>query len=974
MRKLIAFAFFLSIALLPILVGCKDSKNNSSTSSISSDITETSEYDSSDISSSDSDTTSIDETTSKSSPSKSTSKVSTIASSNPKPIEIKPTGVNKNIIITDMRVENYTNPVGIPTDKPRFSFVTTGPIKSVKAYRILVASKKELLTPGKADLWDSQYIGSSQTFQITYGGKPLASAKEYFWSVAVIDENNLISNYSAAASFETGLLKPSSDFKGKWITTDIPVATKYSIQPAPQLRKEFTVSKKIAKARLYTCGLGVQNIFINGQRAIDKELSPYNTLFDRVVYYDTLDVTKFIKTGNNAIGYILGNGHFNAFNGEAWSFNVAPWIDKMKLLMQLEITYTDGSIDRIVSDQSFKFSSSPVVYNEIRAGEIYDARLEQKGWDQPGFNDKDWKPALLADPPGDKIKGTHAVMKGVIAEPIRKVQEIKPVKVTKLYGNSGYTFDFGVNLVGFCKLNIKNPTPGQEISLLHGEEIRSSGTVTIDKIRAFAPIEYIHKDVYICRGDSVETWQPAFNYHGFRYVQVKGITEEQVEGLLTACVVNSDLRTAGTLTTSDSVLNKVQEITLRSTIGNFYYFQTDCPTREKNGWIGDISLSVEHTLSNFDAGNSYENYMETVRYNQKPSGGLPGVIPAHAYLKDTDTGPTWNAVIINVPYFNYKMYGNKKIILDNINAIENYIFYVSTVVGDDGLEPKNPSNTSELGDWCPPHSDDPGGYKCPVQVTSTAVQYDNVMKAAEMFDLVGKAGMADYCRNLGTKMRNGFRKHLIDMNTMTVKGNTQTGQAVGIFYGMFNEGAERTKAEQVLVNMIKANKGLADCGVNGNKVIYHVLSKSKNNDLAVSAIKGPDYPSFGYCISKGATTLWEDFKGLNSLNHHFFGDVSYWMYKELVGIDQEPDSVAFQKLLIKPSFATALTSAKATRQTPYGTVNVEWKKSGNNYQLKFTVPVSCTAKVVLPDGYKFVGTNQNTKTYTAGSYTVDITK
>ena len=544
--------------------------------------------------------------------------------------------------------------------------------------------------------------------------------------------------------------------------------------PAPLIRKNFAVNGGGAEATVLICGLGFYELRINGIR-VSKLLAPYISAPDDVIYYDLYDITEHLRLGENVIGIILGNGMQNAFGGTTWAFDKAHWRGAPKVALRLDISYIDGGAYALESDQSFKASPSPICFDELRCGEYYDARLELHGWDLPGFNDSDWQNVLIAPTP----RGEPRLC---AADPIIVACELRPVTVERQ--EDGWLYDFGENCAGVCRLRI-NGSKGQKIIMTHGE-LLVNGKLDVTHI-SFFPKGYFQKDIYICKGGGVEEYTPKFTYHGFQYVFIEGVTEEQAtNGLLTYLVMHSDLKERGGFSCSDEVANTLQALTRRSTLANFFYFPTDCPQREKNGWTGDAAVSAEHTLLNLEAEVSYIEWLRNIRKAQKEDGQLPGVVPTGGWGYEWGNGPAWDCVLTYLPYYTYVYRGNRNILKENGTAIFRYLHYISGLTRQkDGLV------EAGLGDWCPPgrRVDD---YKAPLIVTDSIISMDICRKAEFIFKTLSWDPEMDFAHRLYESLRLCIRENLIDFDMMVAMGNCQTSQAMALYHGVFDDAEKPT--------------------------------------------------------------------------------------------------------------------------------------------------------------------------------------
>ena len=571
--------------------------------------------------------------------------------------------------------------------------------------------------------------------------------------------------------------------------------------PAPYLRRAFEV-KEACQGRLLIGALGFYELYLNGRRITKGALAPYISNPDDIVYYDSYELA--LQAGENVLGLWLGNGFQNNPGGHIWDFDKARFRGAPQVALRLTYTGPDGTERTLESDDRFRTAPSPVLFDDYRFGEHYDARLELPGWNAPGFDDSGWQPALPAPMPRGEARLCEA-------EPIVVTDELRPVSI--LPEGDGYRYDFGKNCAGVCRLTIRGQA-GQRVELLHGEYLED-GKLTVRNIW-FGDNPLVHRDVYICKGEGEETYTPSFTYHGFQYVLVTGITPEQATSdLLTYVVMNSDLKERGGFTCSDPTVNTLQELTRRSDLANFYYFPTDCPQREKNGWTADAALSSEHLLLNLSPETSYREWMRNICKAMDDRGALPGIVPTGGWGFHWGNGPAWDNVLLYLPYFVYLYRGDKTILEESAASILRYLHYLTTRVNEEGLIKIG------LGDWCPPArgSDQ---YKAPLEFTDTVLSMDIAEKAAYIFGVLGMAPQQTFAASLAAQFRAAVRERLVDFSTMTAAGNCQTSQAMALFYGIFEPG-ERPAAFDRLLRLIEEQDGHMDTGVLGGRVIFHVL-------------------------------------------------------------------------------------------------------------------------------------------------------
>lgn len=724
-------------------------------------------------------------------------------------------------------------------------------------------------------------------------------------------------------------------------TTDYSTLTHFV--PAPCFRKSFTLEAP-AVARVVIGACGFYELFLNGQRRTKGALAPYISNPDDIVYYDAYTLP--LQAGENVIGVVLGNGFQNNPGGYIWDFDKSPFRGAPQFALSVSWIGADGKVTGFESDESFRTAPSAITFDDYRFGEHYDARLEQPGWNAPGFDDSGWAAALPAPNP----RGEKRLCE---AEPIVVTETRQPVSVTPMDG--GYCYDFGVNAAGVCRLTVSG-APGQKIELFHGEWIKPDGT--LDRERVWFHREedlwqrdkdLIHRDIYVCRGDETETYIPRFTYHGFRYVLVTGITPAQATpSLLTYQVMNSDLKERGGFSCSCETVNKLQECTRRSDLANFYYFPTDCPQREKNGWTADAALSTEHVLLNLSAETSYREWMRNICKAQADDGRLPGIVPTSGWGIAWGNGPAWDSILAYLPYFVYVYRGKTEMIADSAGTFLRYLHYLTTRADENGLL------AIGLGDWCPVGRG-AGAYLSPLEFTDTVMAMDIARKIAFLFDAVGMAPERDYAEAVAKRFRTAIRTHLIDFATMTASGNCQTSQAMAIFYDVFEPG-EKPAAFRRLLDFIHEKQDFMDVGVLGARVLFHVLSQFGETDLALRMIIRPEFPAYGNWLKHDATSLWESFYGENSAgsrNHHFWGDISSWFIQYLAGIRLNPTGRDVNRVDIAPCFAAVLDHAEGFHIAPAGRIETRWVRENDVIRLTITVPAAMKGRIRLEPGWCF---------------------
>lgn len=724
---------------------------------------------------------------------------------------------------------------------------------------------------------------------------------------------------------------------------------------APIFRKSFQLKGDDGKGEIVICGLGFYDLFINGEKITKGHLAPYISNPDHFIYYDQYDISSYLQVGENVIGIMLGDGFQNAKTA-VWDFAENVFNSAPKLAIKVSI---EGEQTLTFDARDFLCKKGPIWFNDLRSGVFYDKRLEDVGWMEPGFTEDDtWHAPILADKPRGKAKLCGA-------EPIVVTKELAPISVrrgelaayniredwrvaTEALGSKepaperkqGWLYDFGENNAGIFRLKIKG-YKGQRIDIQCGEQLLD-GALDYNNIHFF-PDGYAQRDIYIVGSDEEEIFEPMFTYHGFRYLYVSGIEEHQATPeLLTYLVMSSDLKERGSFSCSDETANSIYDMCRRSDISNFYYFPTDCPHREKHGWTGDAQLSAEHMMLTIGAETSYREWLCNIRAAQNEEGKLPGLVPTASWGYGRHNGPAWDKVLFELPYLMYKYRGDRDVILENAHAMLRYLEYVSKRRDHRGIVEYG------LGDWLPVDRE-AADYEVPVGFTDSVTLYSICCEAEEMFDAVGLSLHSSLARQLGVEIRESVRQEYINFDTMLVEGNCQSAQAMGIYYHIF-EGEEEQEAFQRLMEIIDRDKRKATSGLLGFRVLFHVLAEFGEAELAYRMITGTEYPSYGYFVENGYTTLPEHFlpdekRRLMSQNHHSFGDVAHWYMKYPGGIRV----VNSNRVIIKPVFIKDLNYAKASHKLPHGEVKVEWHRMQDKIVLNVTCPREVSYEIVLPE-------------------------
>ena len=857
------------------------------------------------------------------------------------------TGMATATNIDRIRCEYLKNPLGIDVATPRFTWeISAGHNGKQTACRLKVATSPQLLKRGKADVWKSRRVNTDIP-RMVYQGPALQAHTRYYWQVEVWSNSRKLTY--EIASFETAKLSITDWHDAKWISDTFDK----EFRKAPLLRKSISLEEKnIKNARLYVSGVGYYEFFINGAHVSDRKLEPGYTHFDKRVLYSTYDVTSMLQHGENVLAAELGNGWLNIQSLSVWEFEKARWRMRPRMIAELRITYNDGTVQTIPTDRTWKTNSGACSFNNLYSGEVYDARLVHKGWTIPGFDDKKWMPAIEVEAPA-KILTSQQM------PPIRVVREVKPVSMRKI-DDYTYIYDMGENMTGVCRLQVQGPT-GTCVTLAHGELIHDDGTLNQGNIEIYFkreknglpqhvdPFERIQTDTYFLSGNGMETYEPRFTYHGFRYVEVAStrpltLTQESLTGLC----MHTDVEPVGNFACSNEILNKLVEASCNSYLGNLFSIPTDCPQREKNGWTADGYVGMDYGLLFYDGITVYEKWMNDFIDNQRERGDLSGIIPSSGWGYADWIGPVWDAALFIIPNNLYKYYGDTRAIEKMWDTCVRYLQYLEAREKDGKL-------TYGIGDWV--------FYKAKTDThfTSTAFYWlDNVLMA-KFADLTGHDGTK--YRAKADNLKELINNEWFDAEKKMYANGTQAAQSVGLALGLVPEEHAQAVADN-LVRMIRDNGHQLDFGMLGSKFVPAMLVKYGYADDAYKMIIRPEAPSWANWIHRGLTTLPEtwvldkDFKDA-SLNHAFLGDISAWMMNSLAGINPNPKKPGFAGIIIRPQFINGISWAKGEYRSVRGLIRSEWKREGNQIELNIIIPANTEAELQLRDKSVALKTGKN---------------
>lgn len=836
--------------------------------------------------------------------------------------------------VDNLLCENRTNPLGMDVTVPRFTWQISSDKRNEMqtAYRIEVSESEAF----HGHVWDSGKITSDSSVFISYKGKPLLSGKKYYWRVRVWDDHGAASPWSQTAWWQMALLKVG-DWQAKWIT---PGYAEDSInRPSPLMRKQFDIHKKIGSAVAYITAHGMYEARINGQRVGDAYLTPGWTSYHNRLQYQTYDVTDMLKEGQNAVGVMLGNGWYRGIIGFADRKNV--YGKDIALLLQINITYEDGSTGVITSDESWKSSTGEVRYSEIYNGETIDHNKDQPGWAATGFDDSKWSGVQVQDYPKSNLLATYNEM-------VKKHETFKPVRIFKTPKNER-VIDFGQNLVGWAVLKVKGK-PGDTIKVWHAEVLDKEGNFYTANLRAAKA-----EDIYVLKGNGEETFEPHFTFHGFQFIRITGYPGDQVlPEDVTAVALYSDMKPTGNFTTSNPLINQLQHNIQWGQKGNFLDVPTDCPQRdERLGWTGDAQVFSRTATFNMGVNDFFAKWLRDVAADQGQNGAVPWVIPNCLGFTQSSTG--WADVATVIPWNMYLAYGDKRILQTQYPSMKAWVDFMQGQAKNDLWQ-----TGDSFGDWLFYSVDDDTDGTSAITdkyfIAQCFYAYSTqlLINAA---NALGKKEDADTYTALLKRIKDAFFKEYVTPNGRMISG-TQTAYTLALNFDMLPE-ALRAQAAQRLVENIRAYGNHLTTGFLGTPYLCHVLTRFGFDRVAYRLLLQDTYPSWLYPVKMGATTIWERWDGIkpdksfeaasmNSFNHYSYGAIGDWMYRVMTGLDTYTDGPGYKHIKIMPHPGGGFTSATASLDTYYGKASSGWEvKDGKTYY-NIDIPANTKADIYLP--------------------------
>ena len=860
--------------------------------------------------------------------------------------------------VSELRCEQSQRPLAVDPAGPRLSWQLNADRRGClqSAYRILVADSPVALADDNGNVWDSGKVFSDRSVLVPYGGPALQPGKAYCWKVQAWDADGNLSPWSLPASFGTGLMSMQDWNGAKWIAMEPDVDSLKCIEgntgkwkdggpvfdkpvapyKLPQLRREFTATKPVKRAMAYICGLGQFEMFLNGEKVGDHFLDPAWTKFDKEAQYVAFDITGELRDGKNAVGVMLGNGYYHTPHGRYLKLLFSYGAPKM--ICKLQIEYADGTAQTVVSDDKWRASESPVTFSSIYGGEDYDASAVQPGWAEPGFDDRKWKKAVLTQGAGVKLIPQ-------ISEPLKVMERIPTVRRFRA-ANGNWVYDLGQNASGIVQLTVRAVTP-QSIKLIPGELINDDSTV--NQRASGAPFYH----VYTARGDgSSETWHPQFTYYGFRYVEVEGAVPagESNPGALPEVIDITGLHTrnsaaqVGTFTCSDPLFSKIHTLIDWAVRSNMASVLTDCPHREKLGWLEVTHLMGGSIQYRYDISRLYAKQVNDMRTAQHANGMVPTIAPQYVtFSPDFIDTPEWGSAFVIIPWNLYEWYGDLAPLRDNYERMKRYVDYL-------GSRADNHIVAYGLGDWYDIGPDRPGYAQLTSNgVTATAIYYQDVKILERVARLLGKEADVRKYAALASDIKRAFNEKFFDKKTLKYDRDSQTANSIALHMDLV-EPQYKAVVRQNLIDDIRRRGNALTAGDVGYRYVLRALEENDASEVIYDMNSRYDVPGYGYQLAHGATCLTESWQAYREVsnNHCMLGHLMEWLYSGLGGIRQSPGSAGYKEIVIRPQVVGDIHSAAVSFRSPYGLIRSEWSDSPQQYRQRVEIPANTTALVYLP--------------------------
>ena len=864
------------------------------------------------------------------------------------------TVVAAEISVANLKIESLVDPLGIDAGRPRLSWTLISDQRGQRqtAYRVLVAGSLQLLEQNQGDLWDSGRVDSDRSIQLEYAGRALESNRQYFWKVKAWDADGNGSDWSACATWSMGLLRPE-DWQARWIgaprSQAEPLAkarNQHVRKPQnslPLLRKEFVVRRPVSRAMVYACGLGHHQLELNGRKVGDRFLDPPWSVYEKTAYYTTDDVTDLLRPGENAFGVMLGKGFYNT-EGDRRIHGVST-DGPLKFILQAVLEYDDGSRETIVSDPTWRWDRGPITHSAIQSGGDYDARLLPAGWSAAGFDDSAWSRAV-------PIEGT-AELVAATSPPLKAFEQFKSIKIDEPEPGV-FVYDFGQNASAVPRLRVQGQA-GQVIRLTAAEQRHGQSPRTNDGRGRVNPAGVGHQYwEYTLRGGEEETWTPPFTYAGFQYLELTGaipLGYPNPNGLpvvseLMSIHVRNASPTVGAFECSNALLNKTERIIDWAVRSNLSHVLTDCPHREKLGWLEVSYLMGPSIAARYDIAAFYGKVTRDIRDSQGPEGEIYTVAPNYpSFSGGFRYSPCWGAAGVMVPWLLYEQYADRRTLEENYPAMRRFVDYLEKTSADLIARPG-------LGDWYDyGHGGSMGASRfTPPEQTGTAIFHDCARVVAGTARLLDKDSDAAAYSQLADRIKRKFNATYFNgIDEYQNLGSPQTANAMALETGLVDPARGRDVVGRIVAD-IRARGNQQTSGDVGFTYLVRALARHGHSDVLFDVANRRDIGSYGFIIDRGWTSMPEawDAGTSASMNHCMLGHIQQWFYHHLAGIQCDPTGPGFKRIIIRPQVVGDLTWVKSHHDSPHGRIAIGWQREAERLTLDVTIPVNTTATVYVP--------------------------
>ncbi len=849
--------------------------------------------------------------------------------------------------VVNLKCENSTNPTGIDISNPRFSWniETDQRNWNQSAYQILVAYDSAKLNRNQGDVWDTGKMTSSECLYLPFSGKTLISLQKYWWKVRVWDQNGQGSEWSKISGWTMAMLN-STDWKGKWIASNLQLSPlqkelkalpdfgmepekemwkladvirkktdTITYAPAVYLRKEFASDHPVNYAVANICGLGLNELYINGGKVSKELLNPAYTDYQKRVFYQSYDVTDYLRNGVNTIGVILGNGWFNLVIPHLLRYYAADYIATPRLLFQLDIFYKDGTKRSVLSDDTWKFSTEgPIRFNNILSGETWDATREIDGWNENGYEAQAWKQAKIAEAPAGRLESQYL-------KPVAITNTVKAISIKAI--ENGYSVDLEKEITGWCRVKLKGEK-GSKITVKYP----GAGSHTLGRYQTYE---------YILKGGKPETFEAKFSYNGIKTVEIYGLKYKPELEDISGISVNTDFPETGKFSCSNDVFNELYSILLH-TMRNYVVHIPNDPVREKAGWTQDVETAFDAYAYAFDSQEMYVKWQHDFLDIIHDNGYVPPVAPGR-FDGPTINGPWWGGMIVYLPWKIYTHFGDKRILEESFDAMKKYTGYLNSI--DSSYVVK-----WGLGDWLEPGSVRPK--MTPVPFTSTIGFYNTALITAKTAAILGFKEDAKYYSDLAEKIKSSFNQNFFNPQTGEYAKYSQASQLMPLYFNLTPE-EKRQLVLDKLVQKIETDSSHVGTGFVGTPLILTGLTDLGKGDLAYKMANQRTYPGwYDMVFNHGTKIFKEDWKGGMVQMPPLGGSLGYWFYYSLAGIQPDNSAPGFKRIIIRPDFVADLSWVKGEYQSLYGTIKSEWIRKKERLVVNIKIPANTTAKIFLP--------------------------